>query len=152
MCVSAIKQTVVTEVLGSNISHHAPTTAPTDLFIDTGRAAQNLNPDSVQKGIRRDWKTQRPCSDVHLNKLVYKNTLVEDTSTNVEEWDSDHSTAERELSKNTLNNHSATAKGLFRSLQLFLLILVNLLLHYCSICFRVDVKHAELPLCTRSAL
>lgn len=104
------------------VSHHVlwqcQTLAPTDLFIDTGRAAQSLNPDSVQRGIRGDWKTQRPCSDAHQNKLVYKNTPVEDTSTNVEEWDTDHSMADRELSKNTLDNHSTTAKCLSHSLNL----------------------------------
>ncbi len=107
------------EVLGSTHSHHVPwqcqTLAPTDLFIDTGSAAQSLNPDSVQRGIRGDWKTQRPCSDAHLNRLVYKNTLVEDTSANVDEWDTDHSAADRELSKNTLDNHSTTAKCLSHS-------------------------------------
>lgn len=104
------------EVSGSTVSHHAlwqrQTPTPTDLFIDTGSAAQSLNPDSVQRGIRGDWKTQRPCSDAHLNKLVYKNTPVEDTSTNAEEWDTDRSMADRELSENTLDNHSTTAKCL----------------------------------------
>lgn len=105
----------VIEVLGSPVSHHVlwqcQTLAPTDIFfIDTGSAAQSLNPDSVQMGIRGDWETQRPCSDAHLNKLVYKNTPVEDTSTNVEEWDMHHSMADRELSENTLDNHSTTAK------------------------------------------
>lgn len=107
-------------VLVSTVSHHVlwqcQTQAPTDLFIDTGSAAQSLNPDSVQAGIRGDWKTQRLCSDAHLNKLVCKNTPVEDTSANVEEWDTDHSTADRELSKNTLDNHSTTANCLSQCL------------------------------------
>lgn len=79
----------VIEVEGSTVSRHVlwqcHALAPTDVFIDTGSAAQSLNPDSVQRGIQGDWKTQRSCSDVHLNKLVHKNKPVEDTSTNVEE-------------------------------------------------------------------
>ncbi len=101
----------LTESLGSAVSlpsclWRCRTLAPTDLFIDTGSAAQSPNPDSIQGGIRGDWKTQRPCSDAHLNKLVHKNTSVEDMSTKVKEWDMDHSTADGELSKNTLDNRS----------------------------------------------
>lgn len=106
------------EVVSHHVLWQCPSLAPTDLFIDTGSATQNLNPDSVQRGIRGDWKTQRPCSDGHLNKLVYKNTPGEDTSANMEEWDTDHSVADRELSKNTLDNHSSTAKSLSHSLNL----------------------------------
>lgn len=51
------KQFVI-EVSGSAVSHHVlwqcQTLTPTDLFIDTGSAAQSLNPDSVQRGIRGD--------------------------------------------------------------------------------------------------
>lgn len=86
------------------------TLSPTDLFIDTGSAAQSPNPDSIHRGIRGDWKTQKACSDAHLNKLVHKNTPVEGMSTKVEEWDVDHSMADRELSKNTVDNHSNTAR------------------------------------------
>jgi len=54
MCVTVAQ--FVIEILVSAVSHHAlwqcPALAPTDLYIDTGSAAQSLNPDSVQKGIR----------------------------------------------------------------------------------------------------
>lgn len=114
--VTLLKQTVCDWGNGPVVSHHvlgpSQTLDPAGLFIDTGSAAQSLNPDSVQKGIRGDWNTQRPCSDTHLNKLVYENTPAEDTVTNVEEWDMNCSMADRELSKNTLDNHSTTANSL----------------------------------------
>lgn len=87
-----------------------PATAPGSgshwpFFIDTGSAAQSLNPDSAQRGIRGDWNTQRPCSDPHLNKLDCKNTPAEDTGTNMKEWDTD-------LSRSTSDNQSGTSECL----------------------------------------
>lgn len=79
----------------------------------------STEPKSRQRsgGDSGDWETQRLCSDAHLNKLVCKNTPVEDTSANVEEWDTDRGMADREFSKNTLDNHSTTANCLSQCLE-----------------------------------
>lgn len=90
---------------------HSP--GPADLYIDTGSAAQSLNPDSVQRGIWGDSKFQRPFSEAHLNKPVYNNIAAEDTGTIAEERDTDDSEADRELSKHTLDNRPNTAKDFF---------------------------------------
>lgn len=90
---------------------HSP--APADLYIDTGSAAQSLNPDSVQRGIWGDSKLQRPFSEAHLNKPVYNNTAAEDTGTIAEERDTDDSRADRELGKHTLDNRPNIAKDFF---------------------------------------
>lgn len=90
---------------------HSP--APADLYIDTGSAAQSLNPDSVQRGIWGDSKFQRPFSEAHLNKPVCNNTAAEDTGTIAEERDTDDSRADRELGKHTLDNRPNISKHFF---------------------------------------
>lgn len=84
--------------------------APADLYIDTGSAAQSLNPDSVQRGIWGDSKFHRPFSEAHLNKPVYQNMAAEDTSTIAEERVTDDSRADMELGKHILDNHPNIAK------------------------------------------